>query len=346
MELLGVDGAGVMAVVTERQGSEWIRFVHASGQRLAPLESLHEASQTGPCRDAVVSMAPVVCLMPARFDRWPVFAAAAVAAGVQGMVAAPLVARGRCWGVLNLYWFHQPTLDETDLPDIELLATVAASYLVIADDRREAGIARAQLSARLLHDGLTGLANRELIYELIHHALANVDRRRRPVALLFIDLDAFKAANDTRGHRAGDMVLQEVALRLKSAVRAGDTVSRLGGDEFLVLCDEVSDAAAADGLAQLCSRIEQVVSGPITVDAAPPITIGASIGVAVTTTAGSVADFVHAADQAMYRAKRRPTVPTQAGEQHLPQGFHHGQPQPVGRYTAGHTETATTGFRR
>ena len=208
--------------------------------------------------------------------------------------------------MLDLYWFTPVQLRGSDQADIELLAKVAASYLVIADDRQQAGAAQAQLSARLLHDALTGLANRELIYELIHHALANLSRRRRSVALLFLDLDGFKAVNDTRGHRAGDMVLQEVASRMRAVVRGGDTVSRLGGDEFLVLCDVVSDAAADDGLGELCRRMLAEIGEPISVDAGPPVWIGASIGVAVTTTGRSVTDFVHDADQAMYRAKRQP----------------------------------------
>ena len=234
------------------------------------------------------------------------FAEAANAAGVQAMVAAPLVSRGRCWGVLDLYWCDVVDFDEAERGEVELLAKVAASYLVIADDRRVAGIAREQLAARLVHDPLTGLANRELIHELIYHALANVGRRRRSVALLFVDLDGFKAVNDTRGHRAGDIVLRTVAHRMRAAVRNSDTVSRLGGDEFLVLCEDLRGDAVHDGLTDLGERILAEIGRPIAVDAAPPITISASIGIAITSTGGSVTNFIHDADQAMYRAKQRP----------------------------------------
>ena len=304
-QVLRVDGAGVMGV--QHGQHERTRFVHASGLWLEPLESLQELSQDGPCKDAVLSLASIVCSTPEEMaQRWPAFADAARTVGVRAVAAAPLVSGGRCWGVLDLYWFKDVELSETDHADIELLAKVVASYLVIADDRREAAITRQQLAARLLHDPLTGLANRELIHELIFHALANTHRRRRPVALLFIDLDGFKTVNDTRGHRAGDIVLRTVGQRMRSVLRSSDTVARLGGDEFLVLCEDLSDDAARGGLTDLGTRMLAEIGKPITVDAAPPIYIGASIGIAVTADQQSVTNFIHRADQVMYQAKRQP----------------------------------------
>ena len=305
-QLLRVDGAGVMGVQPGHV-ERTTRFVHASGLWLEPLESLQEVSQAGPCKDAALSMAPIVCFTFEEMTRrWPTFADAAYTAGVRAVAAAPLVSRGRVWGVLDLYWFQEVELDAADIADIALLAKVVASYLVIADDRREAAITRQQLAARLLHDPLTGLANRELIHELIFHALANSHRRRRPVALLFLDLDGFKTVNDTRGHRAGDIVLRTVGQRMRSVVRSSDTVSRLGGDEFLVLCEDLSAEAARDGLADLAERMLDEIGKPITVDAFPPVRIGACIGIAVAEDRRSVSNFIHDADQAMYRAKRQP----------------------------------------
>ena len=300
---LGVDGAGVMGTV--RSDRTRSRFVHTSRLALEPLERLQEINQSGPCKQAILTLRPVACSTTAQLEPWPEFAAAAHDAGVRSVVAVPLISRGRCWGVLDLYWLSETVLDDHEMVEVKLLAAVAVSYLVIADDRHEADLARQQLAARLLHDTLTGLANRELIHELTYHALANANRRQRSVALLFIDLDKFKAVNDTRGHRAGDIVLRTVAQRMRTVVRGSDTVSRLSGDEFLILCEDLTDGAEKASLVKFGERIAAEIAKPITVDAGPPVIMTASIGIAVTSAQPSVADFIHDADQAMYEAKNR-----------------------------------------
>lgn len=277
---LAVDGAGVMGTVGA-DGSR-TRFVHSSQLSLTPLERLQELNQSGPCKEATLTLRTVVCSTQQQLERWPAFAAAAQDAGVRSVVAVPMISRGRCWGVLDLYWMSETVHDEDELAEAELLAEVAVSYLVIADDRHEADLARQQLAARLLHDTLTGLANRELIHELTYHALANAGRRRKSVALLFIDLDKFKDVNDTRGHRAGDIVLRTVAHRMRAVVRASDTASRLGGDEFLVLCDDLDHNVEEAGLIGLGERILAEIAKPIDVDDGRPVVMGASIGIAVT----------------------------------------------------------------
>jgi diguanylate cyclase (GGDEF)-like protein len=301
---LGVDGAGVMGVV--RGDCDRSRYVHASPLWLVPMEELQEFNQSGPCKEAIETLRAVACSAQSQLARWPEFAAAARNAGVRSVVAVPMIARGRCWGVLDLYWLTETPLGSIEMAAVQLLADVAASYLVIADDRHEADLARQQLAARLLHDPLTGLANRELIHELIHHALANAKRRERSVALLFIDLNKFKEVNDTRGHRVGDTVLRTVAQRMRDVVRASDTVSRLSGDEFLVLCEDLTDAAEDGALLTIGERMLTEIERPIAVDAGRPVVMSASIGIAVTSAQPSVADFIHDADQAMYEAKHEP----------------------------------------
>ena len=312
---LSVDGVGVMG--TSSGVGDRTRFVYASDPLLEPMEFLQEANQSGPCQESAATMTTVVCATDSGLDRWPEFAGAARLAGVRAAVSAPLISRGSCWGVLDLFWLSDTTLDQAILAEVELLAKVAVSYLVIADDRYRADVAQRQLAARLLHDPMTGLANRELIHELTYHALVNAHRRGRSVALLFIDLDQFKAVNDTRGHRAGDTVLATVAQRMREAVRASDTVSRLSGDEFLILCEDLTgdttdtDGAAAGAaagidsvLTVLAERVLTAIGAPITVDAGPPIVMAASIGIALTNTQPAVADLIHDADQAMYQAKQ------------------------------------------
>lgn len=87
-----------------------------------------------------------------------------------------------------------------------------------------------------MHDQLTGLANRELLRYLLHQVLSSAERHHRPLGLVFLDLDGFKAINDHLGHTTGDSVLQQVSDRLRQVVRASDTLARFGGDEFVVVC--------------------------------------------------------------------------------------------------------------
>ena len=100
-----------------------------------------------------------------------------------------------------------------------------------------------------LHDNLTGLPNRALVIDRLHHALARLADRPTMVAVLFIDLDRFKIVNDGLGHDTGDELLVEVGKRLTETVRRQDTVARLGGDEFVVVCEDLADEHVAEDLA-------------------------------------------------------------------------------------------------
>ena len=178
---------------------------------------------------------------------------------------------------------------------------VTGGALCIADVT-EAAQLRDALEARARTDGLTGCLNRSGTIGALEHALAGVDATEG-VGLLFIDLNDFKGLNDSSGHAIGDAVLEVVACRLRSAVRAGDLVGRLGGDEFVVISPGLHSAKAALVFAD---RISPQLQGPATIDGvAVPIT--ASIGVAwtSTTTAG---ELLGAADTAMYTAKQTHSV--------------------------------------
>ena len=113
---------------------------------------------------------------------------------------------------------------------------------------------RKALEARLVdqafHDPLTGLANRRLFYDRVEHALQRSTRRNAQTVVAFIDIDAFKRINDTRGHEAGDQLLAAVAARITGALRAEDTAARLGGDGFAVLFEEVADLRPIERRAQ------------------------------------------------------------------------------------------------
>ena len=152
----------------------------------------------------------------------------------------------------------------------------------------------ARLRHQALFDGLTELANRTHFREQVAVALAATG----PVSLLLIDLDGFKAVNDTRGHAAGDTLLCEVADRLREAVRGGDLAARLGGDEFAVLLPDCT-TAEADRTAQ---RILAALLTPVSIDGSA-VAVSASIGVAAADSADDVESLLHDADLAMYAAK-------------------------------------------
>jgi diguanylate cyclase (GGDEF)-like protein len=144
------------------------------------------------------------------------------------------------------------------------------------------------------HDGLTGLPNRPAFAARLTAALDE----RRPLVVLFCDLDGFKGVNDRHGHAAGDQVLVEVAARLRRCIREGDVASRFGGDEFVIMC---LDAEPGDG-AELVRRIEAALAVPIELER-EPVLVGASIGTATADGAMGAEALIQRADVAMYEAK-------------------------------------------
>jgi diguanylate cyclase len=152
------------------------------------------------------------------------------------------------------------------------------------------------------HDELTGLPNRRLLLDRYNQAVALAARRKRRVALLFLDLDGFKQVNDVHGHAAGDSILQQFAMRLRACVRTSDTACRYGGDEFVVLLPELEGRESAVAAAE---KIRDRLAIPYIVDGAE-ITVTASIGVAVYPVDGrEYGDLLRVTDGLMYRDKAR-----------------------------------------
>lgn len=150
------------------------------------------------------------------------------------------------------------------------------------------------------HDSLTGLPNRNLLNDRMNHALARVKRNGGRMAVLYVDLDRFKPVNDTLGHEAGDHVLQEVSQRLAACVRSSDTVARVGGDEFVVVIEEIQRPVEA---ALIARKIVEQLARPFDYEG-HSCQVGASIGVAVFPDDGaSMEEVCKAADIAMYRVK-------------------------------------------
>lgn len=152
------------------------------------------------------------------------------------------------------------------------------------------------------YDVLTGLPNRRLLLDRLNQALAQAQRYRRSLAVMFLDLDRFKEINDTLGHDSGDALLKVVAQRLETCVRGGDTVSRLGGDEFVVILSEISQR---QDVALVAEKILALLNTPVTLQGLR-LNITASIGIAVYTLDSSdedAASLMKKADMAMYKAK-------------------------------------------
>jgi diguanylate cyclase len=174
-------------------------------------------------------------------------------------------------------------------------------FVGVLVDISERKAAEAKIAALALMDPLTGLPNRRTLDDRLAQACALATRRKKSIALLFIDLDGFKPVNDRFGHDAGDAVLVEVAKRLSAAVRQSDTVARTGGDEFVVMLIDAEPRVAIE--AKAASLIE-AVSRPITL-ATGKVAVGASIGVALCPEHGkSPNELTRNADAAMYAAKR------------------------------------------
>jgi diguanylate cyclase (GGDEF)-like protein len=157
-----------------------------------------------------------------------------------------------------------------------------------------------RLAVQATHDALTGLPNRLLLFDRIEHALRMTARSGQRLAALFVDLDGFKAVNDRLGHQAGDEVLRVAAERISDAVRDADTVARFGGDEFVVLCENVGEPERP---VEIASRIIAALNRPFVVSAGAA-SISASVGIAVSEGCDEPNGLLMRADQAMYAAKQ------------------------------------------
>ena len=222
-------------------------------------------------------------------------AAALRRASLHRTVAIPIVGSNGVLGVLEFFnRIHRP-IDDGSLRTLTIASAQLGQFL----ERKRAEQA---LAYQALHDPLTGLPNRALFLDRLQISLANSRRRRGTVAVLFLDIDNFKVINDSLGHRAGDELLTMVATRITAALRPGDTVARFGGDEFVVLAEQISGVQDAVVIAE---RISSTFNEPFSLELGENF-VSASIGIALSGTSPEDAeDLIRGADSAMYRAKDR-----------------------------------------
>lgn len=176
-----------------------------------------------------------------------------------------------------------------------------AGSVIIAHDISARKKTEREMADQALHDSLTGLPNRLLIAQLLADSIASARLDTSGTAVIFVDLDGFKFVNDTLGHEAGDALLQQVAQRLSSHVRQGDKLARMGGDEFMLVVNDVTEDQVAIGVAD---RLQDALRAPFFV-ARHEIVVTASMGISIYPRDGTdVSALRRKADAAMYEAKQ------------------------------------------
>jgi diguanylate cyclase len=208
-----------------------------------------------------------------------------------------IVLSGRSDEVLAVRAVHEGAQDYLIKGQVD--ARLLARSINYAIERKRAEV---ELAHQAMHDALTALPNRALFYDRLGQALNRVGRHSTAAAVLFLDLDRFKVVNDSLGHGAGDKLLIAVAERLSNVLRAGDTAARFGGDEFVILCEDISGERQAINIA---GRIAAELDAPFVVDG-DDVFVRTSVGIALATQAGARPEaLIRDADAAMYRAKER-----------------------------------------
>ena len=299
VQVLPISAAGVTVIEDGRP-----RYVAASDDGAMRFEQLQAAIGQGPCLLAFTTDSPVLVSDLRDEQRFPLFTTAALAAGAAAVFTFPLRHGSDRLGALCLYRNTTGPLDMRATIAAQTLADVTAAYLINAAARETAGAALLHEQYSALHDSLTGLPNRTLLERRLRQAAEADGSNGSNTAVVFLDLDKFKQVNDTYGHLAGDELLVATGRKLLSIVRPGDTVCRVSGDEFVLLCRNLHHLSDVHSLVR---RIEAVFTQPFVLSrAGVTVQVSASIGVAHTGPAGDLAvSLVAEADRAMYAAKRR-----------------------------------------
>jgi diguanylate cyclase (GGDEF)-like protein len=232
--------------------------------------------------------------------RFPAFAAQAERMGLRAVFTFPLRQGDERLGALDLYNDEPGVLDESTMVVAQTLADVASAYVVNAQARADLRDSADEFRESSLHDALTGLPNRILLGQRLDHAVMRALRSGKKLAVLFVDMDRFKEVNDTLGHRIGDMLLMAIADRLTLILRPGDTLARMAGDEFVILCEDLDSAAVAEDLA---TRVGSCLAEAFVLDD-HELQMTASVGIAFSGEGVDVPErILQDADAAMYQAK-------------------------------------------
>jgi len=215
-----------------------------------------------------------------------------------------VISSGRTWRgeIVNRRKDGALIPEEMTITPVESQPGTITHFIAIKQDISERKLAQQRVNYLAYYDALTGLPNRMLLREHLNTAVAAARRRGRGVALLFLDLDRFKIINDSLGHSFGDLLLRQVASRLKNEIRQEDTVARVGGDEFLILLNNVENFAEVEVIA---TRIVKSVMGEFVIQGRT-VSVTCSLGISVFPEHGEDAEaLIKNADMAMYSAKEQ-----------------------------------------
>jgi diguanylate cyclase (GGDEF)-like protein len=297
VEIMPITGAGVTLI----SASTNPRYIAASDHSALRYEKLQNELGEGPCV-AAFETGVAITIADLRDELgFPSFIPRAIEAGVAAGFTFPLCQSEKRLGALDLYRTTPGSLSDEAMVVAQTLADVASAYLLNAQARADLVTSSAQAHALALHDALTGLPNRILLMQRIEHALHSRLRSHKHVAVLFMDLDGFKSVNDSSGHQVGDELLVAVGDRVKELLRPGDTVARLSGDEFIIVCHELDSEAQVQVIA---TRLVDAMAAPFELGRIV-VDLSASIGIAFAASGDDPEQLLHRADVAMYQVKRK-----------------------------------------
>ena len=298
VDIMPITAAGVTMISADLDP----RYIAASNGSALRFETLQTELGEGPCLAAYRTGEAVEVPDLSSDSRFPRFTPRALAVGLAAVFTFPMHHGEVQLGALDLYRDTTGPLSPDSMAAAQTLADVAAAYLINAQGRADLKASSEQSREAVLRDALTGLPNRLLMLELLEHAFRRTRRSHKLSAMFFLDLDRFRAVNETYGHRVGDELLVAVAQRLTAVLRPGDSLGRLSGDEFVVLCEDLDDHAQAETIA---ARFDAALAEPFVLSGID-VSIRASIGIAFTGRDDADAKrLLHDADLDMYQTKRQ-----------------------------------------
>lgn len=301
------DTMAALAATVAGQRSNWTAAIHLRDEerldlvgsaeipaKLLPhLQTIDVSFSDSPEACAVTSAGP--CIIDELAKRHRPWSELLRANGIQSAWSAPILGReGQVSGSITVYARLRNTPTDSDMELLEMACSLA---LLVLEHRR----LHDQLVSHAYHDSLTGLPNRRLGEDRLNLALQRASRHDSRIAVLWLDLNRFKQINDVHGHAAGDQVLETVAERLSGRLRGMDTVARMGGDEFMVILEDLSHPTDAERIA---AELADSIAEPIAIEGTQ-VHVSASFGISTYPLDGVTVDQLERnADDAMYEAKR------------------------------------------